>query len=566
MAVGRVRSGLTASRLVAAEIGRRWVHVVLRTGRRVGRPFGPVADQLAIAHQDIRTADPTFASDVHSGRYVFAGQAIDCDGASPFQVEPPDLGWARQLHGFGWLRHLRAADHPAIRAESRVLVEDWLRIGQRSPIAWEPEVAARRLLSWLAHAPMLLDGCEADFYQTFMQSITAHTRYLRDHFDPMPPGLARIRVAVALVAAAVAVESFRKLVRPFMKRLDDELKRQIFPDGGHISRNPAAILEVLVDLLPVRQVQAARGIPVSQEVMSAVDRMMHLLRFFRHGDGSLALFNGSGVTSISLLAAVLFYDDARSRPPGNAPHSGYQRLEAEGTIVILDCGAPPPALFSRDTHAGCLAFEMSTGRQRLIVNCGAFARVSDWREVARSTAAHSTVTVADHSSASFASGAMARMLGPVVVAGPRVVMVDRQEHEGAVAVIASHDGYEARFGIIHERTLRLSPAGDRLDGRDRLFAEGRNVPSVPFAVRFHLHPNVKVSTLQDDVLMLLAPEGESWEFHATGHPIRIEDSVFLADPHGARRSLQLVIEGGTPAEVRWTLIRAAAGGDARRAR
>ncbi|MEJ1159853.1 heparinase II/III family protein [Prosthecomicrobium sp. N25] len=555
---------MTASRLVAVELGRRWTVALVRTGRRATRAFQPVADRIAIAHQDIRTADPTVAADIHVGRYVFAGRAVDADPRSPFEVEPPSAGWARQLHGFGWLRHLRAADHPAYREDARRLVEDWLRLGQRAPFAWEEEVAARRLLSWLAHSPMLIDGCDAEFYQALLDAVTTHTRFLRDHIDRVPPGLARIRVAVALLAAAVSVESFRKLVRLQVKRLDEELSRQIFPDGGHVGRNPSAILEILVDLLPVREVQAARGIPVSPVVMSAIDRMMHLLRFFRHGDGALALFNGAGATSMSLLASVLVYDDARSRPPGNAPHSGYQRLEAEGTIVIIDCGTPPPPGFSREAHAGCLSFEMSSGRQRLIVNCGAFPLSPEWRELARSTAAHSTACLADRSSATFAAGAVARMLGPVIVDGPRTVFVDRQEHEGAVAVIAGHDGYEARFGILHERTLRLAPQGDRLDGRDRLFAEGRVAAPVPYAIRFHLHPNIRVSALEPGIVMLLAPDGESWEFHAPGHAVRIEDSVFLADPHGARRTQQLVIEGTTPAEIRWTLVRATSARDARR--
>ena len=33
-------------------------------------------------------------------------------------------------------------------------------------------------------------------------------------------------------------------------------------------------------------------------------------------------------------------------------------------------------------------------------------------------------------------------------------------------VRASHDGYMPGFGIMHQRSWRLSPDGDRLDGED----------------------------------------------------------------------------------------------------
>ena len=60
--------------------------------------------------------------------------------------------------------------------------------------------------------------------------------------------------------------------------------------------------------------------------------MMPMLRFFRHGDGNFALFNGMGPTPTDLLTTILAYDDARGAPVANAPHSGYQRLESGGTL------------------------------------------------------------------------------------------------------------------------------------------------------------------------------------------------------------------------------------------
>src|SRR4029450_1013680 len=113
----------------------------------------------------------------------------------------------------------------------------------------------------------------------------------------------------------------KRRIRAATKRLAEELERQILPDGGHISRNPGALIELLVDLLPLRTAFTARNIPPPAALLNAVDRMMPMLRFFRHGDGNFAPFNGMGPTPTDVLTTILAYDDRRRAPPENATHS-----------------------------------------------------------------------------------------------------------------------------------------------------------------------------------------------------------------------------------------------------
>src|SRR6202011_3656126 len=121
--------------------------------------------------------------------------------------------------------------------------------------------------------------------------------------------------------AALCIAGQTRTLKPFSKRLIDELERQILPDGGHISRNPAALIELLLDLLPLKQAFAARNVPPPPALLNAIDRMMPMLRFFRHGDGNFALFNGMGPTPADLITTIFAYDDARGAPLANAPPS-----------------------------------------------------------------------------------------------------------------------------------------------------------------------------------------------------------------------------------------------------
>ena len=70
--------------------------------------------------------------------------------------------------------------------------------------------------------------------------------------------------------------------------------------------------------------------------------MIPMLRLFRHGDSTLAMFNGMGVTAPELLATIPAYDDVRAQPLTSARSSGYQRLQAGDAIAIIDAGRPPP--------------------------------------------------------------------------------------------------------------------------------------------------------------------------------------------------------------------------------
>jgi uncharacterized heparinase superfamily protein len=524
--------------------------------------LGGTNDRLLIAPQDLRTADGTRASEIYSGRFVFAAKVVVCDGRSPFEVTPPSDDWAAVLHGFGWLRHLRAADSNITRANARALVDEWITLNRSTDqIAWRADVVARRILSWLSQAPLLLDDSDVRFYRRFIRSITRQVRQLRHLIGDARDGVPRLQAMIALAYAALCIASQARHIGSAAKRLDEELARQILPDGGHISRNPGAVIELLVDLLPLRQVFTARNMPPPPPLLNAIDRMMPMLRFFRHGDGSFALFNGMGPTPTDLLSTILAYDDARGTPVANAPHSGYQRMESSGTVILMDTGRAPPLGVSQEAHAGCLAFELSTKANRIVINCGLPGAGRDsWRQLARATAAHSTVTLNDTSSCTFVDSAPIKRLlqGMPIMGGPREVTVNREDYRDASALRASHDAYAQDFGIIHQRSLMLSADGTRLDGEEMFLpSQGEEIPagSDQFALRFHLHPSVKANRLSDShAAMLMLPNKEVWTFNAYEDRIELEESVYLAGPDGPRRTVQLVIYGSArnAPRVQWT--------------
>jgi uncharacterized heparinase superfamily protein len=216
----------------------------------------------------------------------------------------------------------------------------------------------------------------------------------------------------------------------------------------------------------------------------------------------------------------------------------------------------PEGAFAQEAHAGFLAFEFSSGQSRLVVNCGAGGQDHPgWDEALRATAAHSTLTLADKSAAAILPPGLRRdLLGPRLVGGPTRAPSERVETAQGWTVNASHDAYTPDFGLIHERKLTLSSEGLTLTGADRLVpVEEKKSPPLPFAVRFHIHPDVRVSRLEGGGIMLRLPNGEGWRFRAGGGELGVEESIYLG-AGVVRRSEQLVISGvvrDPPTEVAW---------------
>jgi uncharacterized heparinase superfamily protein len=521
-------------------------------------------DRLIIAPHDLRTADATRAAEIYAGRFVFAGKIVTCHGRSVFDLEPPSEDWEVALLGFGWLRHLRAADTALTRANARALVDDWIsNAARKRSTGRRPDVLARRVISLLSQAPLVLGDSDGKFYRRYLRGLTREIRYLR-YTTLDIDGVPRLQVLIALCYAALCLANQGKHIRTATRKLADELQRQILPDGGHISRNPGALIELLIDLLPLRQTFAARNIPPPAALLNAIDRMMPMLRFFRHGDGSFALFNGMSSAPSDLLATVLAYDDTHGLPMSYMPHSGFQRLDTGAMTVIIDTGAPPPPSVSQDAHAGCLSFELSSGPSRIVVNCGMPTTGRDnWRAFARSTAAHSTLTYQDTSSCHFVElSAMKRLLhGSPIVSGPSEVESYREVVADGMLLSTAHNGYLARFGVMHRRTLMVAHDGSRLDGEDTVSpAPGRRIKGndTEYAVRFHLHPSVKANRLSDGRgVMLVLPNREVWTFEALDDNVDLQDSVFLAGNEGPRRTAQIVIRQNSrrAPSIRWSFVR-----------
>jgi uncharacterized heparinase superfamily protein len=553
--------------LWAADEVRRGALARLRRSRFVRwRHRAPIAYELLLAPPDLRPFDPSFADEVASGSMGLAGLTATLGGASPFAVRPPSAAWARELHGFGWLRHFAGARTPDNEALARRIVERWHAAQRRQVVeAWAPDVVGRRVISWLSHAALLLDGVGRRPHVAFLRSLEVHAGHLSASWRDAPAGYPKLLALIGWVQACLCIGGHERRLEAAEKHLIAELERQILEDGGHASRNPGILVALLLDLLPLRQCFGARDFTPDKRLGGAIDRMMGMLRRLRLGDGQLARFNGMGATERDALAMVLAYDRGGSGL-GEQPtvsRSGYVRMERGAAVVVVDAGAAPPLELAGGACAGCLSFELSIGSELLLVNGGTPTMAHERATAAaRATASHNTLVLAGQSSARLLRNALVRRrIGAAPIMLPARVTCEVKEIGDGVMLRATHDGYVARFGLMHARTLLLSPDGGCLDGEDTL--EGANgelrlSQDVPVAVHFHLPPHAGARYgATEGTADLILRNGERWLLSAAGGALTIEAGTHFAEVLGPVQAQQVVLRTVCygAARVRWRLER-----------
>lgn len=512
------------------------------------RPDGSVA----LGFPDPWPGNAALGGALIQGTFALADETI----RNPAPLWAPigaDPAWLEELHGFAWLRDLRAVGGDTGRRAARDLVGSWIDDNARwRPLPWRPDLIGQRLAAWIAQYDFFGASGDAGLRGRLLVSAARQACHLARVLPAGLTGGALIVAIKGLIYAGLALPRGEAWLARGLVLLETELARQIGADGGHVERSPSAHLAVLRHLIDLRAALDTAGRPLPSGLPAAIDGLASMLRLFQHGDGGLALFNDSNEEESWQIDMALGRADAHARPLVSAPQSGFQRLVANRTVVLVDSGAPAPPGFDAHAHAGTLSFEMSVGRERLIVNCGARASGAEWRLAQRSTAAHSTLVVDDtNSSELLAGGGLARR--------PRAVTCRREESDGNIWLDLGHDGYAAPFGLAHRRRLYLAASGDELRGEDRLTRSGRRGRGRPFELRFHLHPQVQAFIAQNGQAAILRLAGGSgWRLRAAGVGMALDDSVYLGRRGQVRRTQQIVLAGVADEDetaVKWALAR-----------
>jgi uncharacterized heparinase superfamily protein len=521
---------------------------------------GRVPLKLVAVPKDPIAGDKAAGEALLHGAFRHGGTEVPVEGLDFATLGLPE-DFSAYLQSFAWLRDLSAA---ATRERGAKLAEGimrkWLAVHaeQVSEPAWRSDLWGRRILFWTAYAPYILSSPDPVYRSRVLYALARGARHLERSADKALHGLPRIVAWSGVIVAALVVQGGPARLKSGEAGLMRALGLSLHDDGGLVSRSPTEQLALVETLGQLRAAYSAarRDVPewLSEALASAVGALLAVTL----GDDALSSWQGGNMAGSRRIAAAVDGAGLEVRPLRQARGWGYQRVQGKTTVLVFDAAPPPPPRALVGACASTLAFELSDGPNRLVINCGGVgeskgALPAGLAHALRTTAAHSTLTLGDrNSTAIHDDGSLGRGVGEVELV--------RDDTAGIGRVEASHDGYVRRFGLVHERRLNLSADGRQLAGEDRLIGSGRRRRSepVPFAVRFHLAPAVEVTSTADGQGALLRQRGSVWQFRCRGGRLSAEDSLWVDGEARPRATYQLVITGESPPEgmtISWELIR-----------
>jgi uncharacterized heparinase superfamily protein len=556
----RVRSdvGLSLSERLTAQFYR----LTWRTPLHALRLRGRYPLKLLAVPVDPVAGDAARGAAIMAGALAWNGESVACD-AITFTEANLSSSFTNYTHQFAWLRDLAAAAPRAQAAPiAEALTRKWLAAhGEKvSEPAWRPDLWGWRILYWAAHAPLILSSADLVYRSAVLNGLARGARHLDRTADSAPVGLPRLAAWAGVVAAGLLISGGNPRRSFGEAGLAKAVATAFTTDGGIICRTPRNQFDAVILLSMLREVYAARRIDCPVSITAMLTRAVPALLGVTLGDGGLSSWQGSPPLPSHQVEAVISASEVRTRPLRQARDWGYQRLSAGHTVVVIDAAPPPISRVSGGGCASTLAFELSDGAHRLIVNCGGGNAGGDGISAGladglRTTAAHSTLILADSNSTAILGNAT---LGR----GVTEVELDRQENEAGSRVEISHDGYVKRFGLVHQRILVLASDGRELRGEDILLpgSGGRKPALSTFAARFHLAPGVEATLTADGMGGLLRIDaGPLWQFRVRGAKLSIDDSLWIDGAGRPNSTQQLVASGEAPAggaSISWSLKRA----------
>ena len=235
--------------------------------------------------------------------------------------------------------------------------------------------------------------------------------------------------------------------------LESESSHQVVGDGGGIEQG-VWYLQFISDLYGlVMALLEARGERISDPVECAYAKSRTFLSAMTDEAGGLASI-GDGDGGFALGPVLDFSPARQGRTPGLTifEESGYSVLESVGISparLILDHGPLGMAPCYAHGHADALSVQFRMGGQDVLVDTGTFTYSGDpeWRRYFRGTRAHNTVVVdgLDQAVQETAFQWSSPFSSRLVYHGERA--------DGETVLIAMHDGYLGRTGIVHWRGI-----------------------------------------------------------------------------------------------------------------
>ena len=469
------------------------------------------------------------------GYFSFFGETLNYEN-SFWENNGASKMWKEKFHCFDWLKDLKASSTSKSAPYAREILKKWIKYHNSwSPLEWRSDILGRRISCLLSNLSFYFSSADSQFQKLLIRSLCKQGHFLVKNNLQDILGHRRIEGVKGLIALSSSLETFKKHRQNSLKLLIQEINDQVLDSGCHYLMSPSKHLEFLITLLDIKNYLATIKIKIPQEMDYTIKIMSHVIKLFRHPNGTLAKFNNSNHIDKKIIDQVLVRANFKAKKKSQETYSGFHRISSNKLNFIMDCSSP----VIEDIYAGALSFELSVGKQMLVVNCGS-PKIKNkvLKNALKSSAAHSTACIDNVNSSNILNN-------PNDSSRIANVWSKLYQKNNSFWIDSAHSGYKHYFGVIHSRKIHIDSEKKIIRGQDsfsKTKSHYRNIPKKYF-IRFHLHPKLEVNVTRSQKKALIKlPDGSGWEFICSEPKVFVNESIYIDDKQKILKSNHILVK------------------------
>ena len=464
----------------------------------------------------------------------------------------------KKIHNFCWLPALNIKTEKELGC---LILDQWINnFSNYNEKYWTLDVVTMRLIYWISSYEIIFKNSDLIFRSKVINNIVKQTKHLFKNISLVSSGVDKIKSLAALILVGNSFEQYEEYTPYGLKNLEDELGNFVNKDGFVKSKNPEDLFWALYFLVLIKEWLMLSRKQTPAFINIYINSLGICFKFLRFSNGDLPLFNGA-----NHINTEKFYDFLESRSykfeSMENIFCGYAKIKSKKIELFIDANNPSSMLHSRNYQAGPLSFELASSGIKFICNSGSGKNLGEELSyLSSSTAAHSTVTINDTSSCIFQKNVLIRKyFGNSLIEKHNIFKQEFKNDKEFIQCIVGHDGYEKRFKILHERQITLFKSKNHIEGIDSLKCKNLENKNLTFSVRFHIHPDIRITKTMGNDILLSSNEGEGWIFRSPQIPTKIEKNLYFGNSDNIKESSFILLEGNIENEntnIIWHLEKA----------
>jgi len=444
----------------------------------------------------------------------------------------------RKLNNFYWFFSL---DLKSSKKNTQKIISEWIKKNIKyNSKSWEFDLTSKRIIAWLSCHYLTIEKSDKDYLNHFNRMIQKQTNHLMSEINESKVVDDKIIGCAAIILVGLCYKDEKSYLTYGLGLLKKISKLSFDNYGFPKSRSIKQLIFYLRYYILIREWFKEAQIDVPEHIQETIYYLGQGYAFVWQNTKSDILMNGNNISNNSEFDQYLKRFGYKFKNE-NKEFGGYAILHNKKISIAMDVGPSPSSKFSSKYQSGALSFEISSNGKKLISNCGhCNSKNNKLIELSKSTATHSTLVIDDDSSCHYKKNDKNYLIDN----GLKILKKNIVFEQNYWKINASHDGYQKKYNMIHEREIEFYPEQFKFVGTDKILNKKKNL-NIQFDIRFHLEPQIKLMKTQDNKTILIELEAEGWKFTCDNYDINIDNGLYFGNKNSYRQNQNIFISGIT---------------------